>query len=427
MLKLRVGGVVLNTGNKFADAIKLASSFYLGGECVKLSYESSITLKQFQITKDRKNYIVEIKDSGEYFEMPKICVEAIERINSGYHLSSIETSLENNYPEEDVDLLDFIEQLLELDLVKEIDGKKFDSKKSETIPSGFTWLSSSFSNIMYNKWTLPLFFLVILLNVILLVLVPALIPVYSDIFIFDSMILNMLTYMLLSLVLIILHELGHILAIRSFDLPANVQIANRLFLVVAETDLTAAWKLPSKKRNLLYLGGMFIDQLILITVLIVKITVSIDHYVISGILSLIILDIFIKTIYQCCFYMKTDLYYLFENITGCYNLMENGKNYMSKWLPFLHKDDTTSTFEGEEKIVKLYGVFSFIGVLLTISLFIIYFIPQMAYLLVNTLPHLMEPASNPYFWDALVIVAQFVLMISLLIYSIRKKRKSASA
>ncbi|WP_268748379.1 hypothetical protein [Gracilibacillus boraciitolerans] len=37
--------------------------------------------------------------------------------------------------------------------------------------------------------------------------------------------------------------------------------------------------------------------------------------------------------------------------------MENGKNFMSKWLPFLKKEQYTTTFSGEKKIVKVYAVF----------------------------------------------------------------------
>ena len=51
-----------------------------------------------------------------------------------------------------------------------------------------------------------------------------------------------------------------------------------------------------------------------------------------GIFSIIVLDIFIKFIYQCCFYMKTDVYYVVENVTGCYNLMESGKIYLSSFF-----------------------------------------------------------------------------------------------
>ncbi|QGH35537.1 peptidase [Gracilibacillus salitolerans] len=384
-------------------------------------------LQPLKIRKDKTHYIVEKEETGEFFEMPEICIEAIKKINNRESLATIEEQLIENYKEEEVDLLDFLQQLIDLGLVKEVDGKEIITYTKDQSTTGFTSISPTFAALLFNRLTIPLFIILIIANFGIFAFYTDLLPTYTDIFIFDSMVFNILTYMMLSLILIILHEFGHILAIRSFDLPANVQIGNRLFLVVAETDLTAAWKLPSKQRNRLFLGGMFIDQLILITVLIVKLSVSIDHFVINGILSLVVLDIFVKTIYQCCFYMKTDLYYLFENITGCYNLMENGKNHLAKWVPFIKVDNTTTIFEEEEKIVKLYGVFSFIGVLLTMCLFIIYFIPQTIYLMVNTLPHLMNPSGNPYFWDALVIVAQFVLIISLLIYSIRKKRKSASA
>ncbi|WP_163583479.1 peptidase [Gracilibacillus saliphilus] len=393
---------------------------------MELNLESKVILQPLNVRKDKKHYIVEKEQTGEFFEMPEICIEAIEKINNNESLDIIEKQLTDKYKEEEVNLVDFLQQLVDLGLVKEIDGKDMITHTKDQSATGFTKISPSIAGLLYNKLTIPFFIILIIFNLIIFASFPDLLPTYKDIFIFDSMVFNILTYMLLSIILLILHELGHILAIRSFDLLADVQVGNRLFLVVAETDLTAAWKLPSKQRNLLFLGGMFIDQLILFTVLLIKLTVSIDHYLINGILSVVVLDIFIRTIYQCCFYMKTDLYYLVENMTGCYNLMENGKNYMAKWIPFIKVDETSTTFEGEEKVVKLYGVFSFIGVILTISLFIIYFIPQTIYLMVNTLPHLMNPIDNPYFWDALVIVAQFILMISLLIYSIRKKRKSAS-
>ncbi|WP_208590265.1 hypothetical protein [Gracilibacillus suaedae] len=394
---------------------------------MNLSLNSTILLHDLIIKKESNFFIVENSSTGEFYQMPKPAIEAIDKINKSQNLKDIELYLEKNYPEEDIDIIEFIKQLLDLGLIKAIDNEEIAFNSINSSATGFKWISPRIAKAMFNKWTLPLFLIILTINVCMFISFPHYTPTFMDIFIFDSMVANLLIYLLLSLILIISHEFGHILAIRSFDLPASVNVGHRLFLVVVETDLTAGWKLPSKKRNILFLGGMFIDQLILFTVLLVKLTVAIDHYLINGILSVVVLDIFIRTIYQFCFYMKTDLYYLVENMTGCYNLMENGKNYMAKWIPFIKVDKTSTTFEGEEKIVKLYGLFSFIGVILTMSLFIIYFIPQTIYLMVNTLPHLMNPIGNPYFWDALVIVAQFILMISLLIYSIRKKRKSASA
>ncbi|SHM39801.1 hypothetical protein [Gracilibacillus kekensis] len=391
---------------------------------MKISLESNILLHSLHIREDKKHYIVEQPQTGEYFEMPRVCIEAINRINSGDPLKRVEEELIASYPKEEIDLIDFIEQLIKLGLVKEVDGEVIILNKKNSAPTGFMWVSSQFANILFNRFTIPIFFLLLLFNIIMFIKSPQLLPVYSDLFIFDAMVFNTLLYALIILIMLVFHECGHILAIRAHGLPANVQLSNRLFLIVAETDLTHAWKLPTKSRNLLFLAGMFIDQLILSLTLTLKLTNLSQNLIIDGILSLIILDLFIKTIYQCCIYMKTDLYYVLENVTSCYNLMENGKKKMSKWIPFISEDKHTTTFEGEEKIVKIYSVFYFISVGLTMIIIFFFFLPQLYYMLLTTVPHLTEPLNNPYFWDAIVIVGQTILFLVLLIYSIRKSKKS---
>ncbi|UOQ46996.1 peptidase [Gracilibacillus caseinilyticus] len=394
---------------------------------MKLSFDTKILLHELHYRKEKKHFIVEKNSTGDFYEMPEICIEAIEKINQQQSLKKIEEDLILAYPQEEVDLLSFVQQLIELELVKEVDGEEVFHDGINQAVSGFTWLPSSFARILFNKATIPLLLLLFLVNLLLFITDHRLMPHYTDIFLFQSMISNMGLYMLISLVLIILHELGHILALRSYDLPASVSVGHRMYiLVVAETDLTAAWKLEAPQRYRLFLGGMFIDQLLLLAAILTKLSVPAGEELFAGIISIVILDIFIKTIYQCSIYMKTDLYYVLENATRCYNLMENGKNDLANWIPYLKKDSTTATFEGEEKMVRIYGIFSLIGVLFTFSLFVFYFIPQVTYILKTTLPHLVDPVDNPYFWDAVAIVLQLLIMAGLLLFTIIKSKKSSS-
>ncbi|MFC4560107.1 peptidase [Virgibacillus kekensis] len=390
---------------------------------MKISLDSQLILNPLTIRQDKKNYIVEDSQTGDFFEMPKICIDAIEMIESNISLREIELTLAQEYPNEKVDLVDFSEQLLELGLIREIDGEKIHTAKKNEQPRGFTWLAPSIAKLFFNKVTIRnLFPSIILINILLIIMNPELMPSYADIFIFDAMTFNILTYTGISLVLILIHEFGHILAIRAHGLPAQLSVGHRLFLVVFETDLSPAWKLEPKQRNVLYLGGIFFDQTVVFLALIG--CIILPSGIVGGLLALIVLDIFIKSIYQCCFYMKTDLYYLCENMTGCYNLMENGKQYLSRWLPFVKADSTTQTFQDEGKFVRMYGVFYLVGVLLTLSLFVFYFIPQLVHMYAYTLPELMQPVGNPYFWDALIFVGQTLIMIGLLAYSWHKSRTS---
>ncbi|MFZ3579969.1 peptidase [Virgibacillus sp. DJP39] len=391
---------------------------------MKLSLQSNLTLYPLTIRPDKKHFIVEESLTGEFYEMPKICIDAIDFINKGETLGEIELKLQPKYPEEEVDLLAFGQQLLELGLTKEIDGVAVQITKQNQSPEGFIWLSPRVGRFVFNKITTKLFATIICINILLLIMNPQLLPNYQDLFLFDAMMFNVLTYMGVSLLLILIHEFGHILAVRSHNLPAKLEVGHRLFLVVFETDLSPAWKLSPRQRNSLYLGGICLDQLVIFITFAISLIFLEGNSFITGILALIILDIFIKTIYQCCFYMKTDLYYLFENLTGCYNLMENSKQYLSKWFPFIKKDSTTQTFEDEEKFVRLYGIFYICGVLLTFGLLLFYFIPQALYAYSETLPELMNPIGNPYFWDALIFLGQTMVMIGLLIYSWNKSKRS---
>lgn len=262
------------------------------------------------------------------------------------------------------------------------------------------------------------YLLLLITNIFILILNPELFPHYKDIFLFDSMVLNVLTYLLISLVLIVIHEFGHILAIRSHDLPANLSIGNRLIFIVFETDLTQAWKLEPKKRNILYLAGMSFEQVILFLSFGFMLLFPDASFV--GIISIIVLDIFIKSVYQCCFYMKTDVYYVVENVTGCYNLMESGKIYLSS---FFKKSglDHKKMFEDEWNLVRIYSVFYIVGVFLTLLLTFMYFIPQLYYMITTVYLNIMGAGDRAAFWDAMAFLLQTMLMLILLVYLARKK------
>ncbi len=49
--------------------------------------------------------------SGDFFEMPAVCIDAIHLINQGEPLDKIERQLEAQYPEEEVALVGLLNSL----------------------------------------------------------------------------------------------------------------------------------------------------------------------------------------------------------------------------------------------------------------------------------------------------------------------------
>ncbi|WLR54354.1 hypothetical protein LC048_18200 [Mesobacillus subterraneus] len=189
--------------------------------------------------------------------------------------------------------------------------------------------------------------------------------------------------------------------------------------------MSQVWKLPAEKRNKLFLAGMYFDIVILCLALGSQIFMT-ENSLTMGVLKLVVLNTFIRLIFQAAVFMKTDLYYVLENKTGCYNLMENGRNFLSKWLPFLRVPET-ETFAGEEKIVRRYAVFYLAGILLTFAITAYYYIPQMMFAVNEImLPGFLEPITSIRLWDSVVFLLQIVLVLGLLIYSWSKKYRLSS-
>ena len=395
---------------------------------MKVSLQSKITLYPLSIQKDKKNFIVEEPISGEFFEMPEICVDAIKQLEKGEELPTIEKALKEAYPTEDIDIIEFVEQLVEIGLVQEVDGEQVNihnekQAKSDAKAGGFLWIPSTLGRLLFNRVMNKIYLLLLVVNILILIINPELFPHYKDIFLFDSMMLNALSYLIISIVLIFIHEFGHVLAIRSYDLPAKFSIGRRLIFIVFETDLTQAWKLEPKQRNMLYLAGMSFEQIILFFSF--SCILLFPEANVVGFLGIVVLDIFIKLIYQCCFYMKTDFYYVVENVTGCYNLMESGKIYLSSFFKKQRnsKRNQKEMFQNEFKFIRFYSVFYIVGVLLTLLLTALYFVPQLYYAATTIYSNIISPENHAAFWDSIAFLIQTMVMLILIVYLERKQKQ----
>jgi putative peptide zinc metalloprotease protein len=381
--------------------------------------DSFVTLQPLTITKDKKHYIVENSNTGDFFEMPLICIDAIKMIQIEMNLGSIESELKLKYPNEKVDILFFVKQLYDMKLLASLDGKKLEIEKRQ-IKEGFEWVPVQIGKVFFNRVTTTIYTLIFILSLSLLVIKPGLLPVYSDLFIFDSMLLNFIVFILISIILLLIHEAGHILALRSFGFPTSVEISHRLFFLVLEADMTPSWKLRTSERNQVYLAGISFDLVILFGSFVLETWfVDFQNTTTIGILSMINLNIFLRILYQCCFYMKTDMYFVIENTSGYYNLMEEAKRYLSKKYSFSKKKK--GRVPDTESFVKWYSYFYLGGTVLTIYVGLIYLLPQLLYIFKNSLISMSHPISNVQFWDGLVVLLQFIIIIGLLFFSLYKK------
>ncbi|WP_316570065.1 hypothetical protein [Neobacillus sp. YIM B06451] len=388
---------------------------------MEINKKTRVEIKPVIIRKDKKNFIVEDKQSGEFYEMPEPAVEAIRMIEEEIPLGEIEDILTFRFPEEEIDMIDFANQLIELGLVSKVDGVEVHTKKEKREELGFTWIPSWVGKMVFNRGSYIFYGLLFLINILYFIGKPDLFPNYKDYFVFSWMSLNVLLWIAIGMTLLLIHELGHILAMRSNDLPTRLSIGHRLMFLALETDMEGAWKLSPGKRNVLYLGGLCFDMAILAIALSVQYFYQTAPVLLLSIMKIVVIDIFIRFIFQCGVYMKTDFYFVLENSTGSYNLMENAHHYIKSFFKKEERKAGETVYEEEKRTIKWYSVIYFLGVILTILVFAFYSIPQ----IITTISHSIDRLGNPIFskpfFDGAIVLIQTLTGLSLLLYSWNKK------
>ncbi|HDX9630051.1 TPA: hypothetical protein ROY30_003767 [Bacillus cereus] len=98
---------------------------------MELTLNSTVRLHTIQFRKEQNNYIVKDTITGEKYEMPPLWIDALAMMRDGFSLGEIEEKLKEEYPAEEINMLAFTRQLLELELVEMVDGEEIACTKKK--------------------------------------------------------------------------------------------------------------------------------------------------------------------------------------------------------------------------------------------------------------------------------------------------------
>jgi putative peptide zinc metalloprotease protein len=124
---------------------------------------------------------------------------------------------------------------------------------------------------------------------------------------------------------VLIHEFGHLLAARASGVPARIGISHRLWIVVFETDMTGIWMEPKRRRYLAFLIGPIIDAFsaaVLIGVLWAQAHGWLHLApVIAQFTGAVLFSYFLRLLWQCFVFVRTDFYFVAATALNCKNLL----------------------------------------------------------------------------------------------------------
>jgi hypothetical protein len=195
----------------------------------------------------------------------------------------------------------------------------------------------------------------------------------------NSAALVLLVDYVVAAVVIFLHEFGHLAAARAYGVPGTMTLSTRFTVLVAQTDVTGAWALPRRRRVVVYLAGTAVD--LFLAALCTLATVPLPPSgTLAKALHATVISLTIAVLLQCALFLRTDAYFLIQDLAGCRNLHGDAKRLLRWWAarlvgPAGQRDPRAALAPRERRAVTLYAPFMALGGGLTVAVFVVISVP----------------------------------------------------
>ncbi|MBI6546413.1 MAG: PqqD family protein [Cyanobacteria bacterium NC_groundwater_1444_Ag_S-0.65um_54_12] len=360
-----------------------------------IASEARLQLHALNIRCEDGEYIVGRPDIGEFIGLPPVGVRIIELISQGATPRLAEEQLAAECGEV-IDVTAFIEQLLEVGFIAAVDGRSVAEKASK--PPNLVWLRPGHVQWLFGIPAKVVYATLVSAALVTLVLRPGLLPGYQDFFWSTTLLWVMLFNSAIFYGMIALHELAHLIAARSYGVPAWIGLGTRLANLVVQTDVTGLWSCPRYQRYRVYLAGMATDLLLAAMALLAIAWLPLPA-LLASLLQVVLLCGFLLVMFQVQVFMRTDLYFVLMDLLRCHNLHPESLGYLRYLAKRLVTHQKLTRFVqwrrrsqqspsplaalavGDRRKIQLFSLLVLVGSAVSLGIFFRYGIPTILSLL----------------------------------------------
>lgn len=374
----------------------------------------------FTRQQDGDEVIIGRTDTGVFLALPADAIELLDNLARGKRVREVQEEFErvHGITPDLPDLLDFLDMK---GLVKRhvegtlafSPGQGRTAQPTSNIRYHFAYIPEALARRFFGPTALFLYLVLISGAITILTLHPSLLPGSSSLYFSNHRTVKILILSVLVWVTLFIHEFFHLLAARAEGVNSRIGLSHRLWVLVAETDLTGLWAVPRSKRYLPMLAGPISDCVS--SSLLVFLLFAYEREIISVPADLI--DItramffvyMMRLLWQCFFFVRTDFYYVFSTFFGCKNLMGDTQTWLRNLTARLFKSaqatDQTHIPLRERRVIQAYSVLWVLGRGLAFSTLFLVTIPVLLrYLNAMAASLYAGYNSNPYkFIDTLIV------------------------
>lgn len=328
---------------------------------------TQVRLHDLRMRPDGAEWVIGRIDTGEFVSLPELGVMVLRLLGDGRTVDEVRRQLQATI-DRDVDVAGFVVSMLEYGFVAALDGRLVAGPPAPraTLPRLRTahvrWIVS---------WPVAVgLTIVIAAAATALLRSPEAMPAPRDLLWSTRGGLVIAGNAIVAWSTILLHELAHLLTARAFGVPGRITLGTRLQFLAAQTDVSGIWAAPRWQRVTVYLSGMVTNVAIAAAAILTSAATA-DGSLPARLSAAVALISLLGLIPQFLMFMRTDLYFLLQDLAGCRNLYGDGSAYVRWWGTRLVRWSTRSTNRPrdpslllpvrERRAVRCYAAFLLLG------------------------------------------------------------------
>ncbi|MFJ9004288.1 hypothetical protein [Streptomyces canus] len=318
---------------------------------------------------DGDEWIVGRRATGRFVALPEVGKQALDLLGQGLAPAEVGERLRARTGD-DVDVPDFVEALLGLGFVAEVDGRVIDQEPPPT-PT-LAWIRPR-----HVRWLLsPAVPVAVVLLIAVTLLTRPPVPLDHRTLLWSAH--GSAVIALGAAVgwgLLLLHECAHLLTARATGVAGRMRLGTRLQFLVMQTDISGIELAPRRHRLTAYLAGIATNLTAAsLAALSAGVTTGTPRRVLAAVTLLALLPL----PFQLMVFMRTDLYFVLQDLTRCRDLFGDGAAYTKYRARRLlrrrgrrtdDRDPSLGLPAHERRAVRVYSAVLVVGTALCLAFF----------------------------------------------------------
>lgn len=285
---------------------------------------SRVRLRRLSQRRDGDGWVIGRVEAGDFIAVPDVAHRVLALLGQGHAVDEVAALLRAETGK-GFAVGSFVAALDDLGFVSALDDE---ARPDPAVPKpSLPWLRPA-----HVRWLLHPAVLVVVAGcavaiVVLLASHPALIPSYRMLVWSRYAGLVLAVNAAIAWTLVLAHELAHLAVARAAGAPARITISTRLQFLTAQTDVSGVWGSPRRTRMTVYLAGMALNVCVAAACLLVLVAAG-PHGLARQLLCVVVAETAIALPVQFMVFMRTDLYFVLQDLTRCANLYADGSAYL---------------------------------------------------------------------------------------------------